>query len=123
MNCISFPKIFKGNSTSVQTGIEATKTCVHLTLSSERGELFGDPEFGIRLKRYIYNQNSYILRDVIIDEIFEQLRLFHPQLIVQRNDIKIVQNTTQLIATIKCINKVDYTTNMFNIVLLDEGER
>ena len=33
--------------------------------------MFGDPDFGIRLKRYTFNQNNYILRDVLIDEIYE----------------------------------------------------
>ena len=60
MNSICWPKIFHGNSTTVLQGFEASKRCVHLLLSSETGELFGDPDFGIKLKRYVFDQNNYI---------------------------------------------------------------
>ena len=70
MNCIGFPKMFNANSTIIKTGLDATKTCVHLLLSSEQGQLFGDPDFGVRIKRFAFEQNNYILRDIIIDELF-----------------------------------------------------
>ena len=123
MNCIGFPKMFNGNSSIVLYDMDATKTCVHLLLGSEQGELFGDPEFGLRLKRYLYDQNNYILRDILIDEICEQLRVFCPQIVVRREDVSITQDKSSLYAHIKCINRIDFTTNMFDIVLLQDEER
>ena len=64
MNCISFPKLFKGNQTLIKKDIDATSECMHLLLSSEVNEMFGNPDFGIRLKKFTFDQNNYILRDI-----------------------------------------------------------
>lgn len=122
MNCIGFPKIFKGNSTIIETGIKASKVCVYLLLNSEKGELFGDPNFGIRIKRYTFEQNNYILRDILRDEIFEQLLIFCPQLYMEKPDIEIKQTGNKLVAEIKALNRIDYTTSIYNLVLLQEDQ-
>ena len=123
MNCIGFPKMFNANSTIVKTGLDATKTCVHLLLSSEQGQLFGDPDFGVRIKRFAFEQNNYILRDIIIDELFSKLTIFCPQLYLERKDITIEQSGSKLYANIKAINRVDFTTSIYNIELLNYEER
>lgn len=122
MNSISFPKIFKGNSTDIKTGLDATRECLLLLLSTEVGEMFGDPEFGIRLKKYTFNQNNYVLRDIIIDELFEQINTFCPQIKISRNDINIEQEGNKLYAHIKALNKVDFTTSTYDLVLLNNEE-
>jgi len=100
----------------------ATKQNLKLLLLSEQGDLFGDPEFGIRLKRYIYNQNDYILRDLIIDELYEKLAIFMPQLLVNRKEITIEQDKRKLYAHFKATNRLDFTTDMYNLNLLEEKE-
>ena len=120
MTSIKFPKMFSPNSTNIVKDFDATKQNMLLLLHSEKGELFGDPYFGIRLKRYIYDQNNYILKDIIIDEIYTQLALFMPQLRVSRNDIDIVQDKATLYCSFKAINQIDFTTNTYNLVLYDE---
>ena len=54
----------------VKYGNEATKQSIRLLVSCESGEFFGDPEFGIRLKRYFFEQNNTILKDILIDELY-----------------------------------------------------
>lgn len=120
MKSISFPNMFNSNSTKIVKNLSATKQNALLLLYSEKGELFGDPYFGIRLKRYLYDQNNYILKDVIIDEIYTQLALFMPQLKVNRNDIKIIQERAKLYCNFKAINQVDFTTDMYSLVLYNE---
>lgn len=122
MNCIGFPKMFKANSTVVETGYEATKECAMLLLGSEQGELFGDPQFGVKIKKYTYNQNNYILRDVIIDEILTKLNLFCPQLLIVRDNIKIQQEKNKLVAHIEATNRANFTTNTFDLMLFNEEE-
>lgn len=112
--------MFNSNSTKIVKNLSATKQNALLLLYSEKGELFGDPYFGIRLKRYLYDQNNYILKDVIIDEIYTQLALFMPQLKVNRNDIKIIQERAKLYCNFKAINQVDFTTDMYSLVLYNE---
>lgn len=123
MKSLAFPKMFNYNNSNVVVDYDATKQNTFLLLHSEKGELFGDPYFGIRLKRYIFDQNSYILKDVLIDEIYTQLALFLPQLIINRNDIKIIQDSYKkgrLSCTFKGINRLDFTTDMYSLVLYDE---
>ena len=123
MNCIGFPKMFNANSTVIERGLDATKTCVHLLLSSEQGQLFGDPDFGVRVRRYAFEQNNYVLRDIVIDELFSKLTTFCPQLYLERKDITIEQNGNKLYANIKAINREDFTTSIYNIELLNYEER
>ena len=123
MNTTSFPKIFRSNSTVINHNLEASKECLYLLLSSEKGELFGDPEFGIRIKKYTFEQNNYVLKDILIDEIFTQIGLFCPQLQVSRNDIEITQEKNRLKVNIKALNKLDFTTSVYNLVLLEDEER
>lgn len=123
MTSISFPNIFKkGNATELVDDLAATKQNTLLLLKSEKGELFGDPYFGIRLRRYLFDQNNYILKDVIIDEIYTQLALFMPQLRVERENIDIIQERAKLYCSFKATNQIDFTTDMYQIVLYNADE-
>lgn len=122
MNTIAWPKIFKGNSTLIVKDNEAVLNSIHLLLSSELGELFGDPDFGLRLKRYTFEQNNYILRDILIDEIYTQLSTFCPFIILNRNNIRLTSEGSKLYAVITCKNRSDFTTNTYNLVLFQNDE-
>lgn len=128
MNIINFPNMFKGNSTVIlrdtdeDTLNDATSESIYLLLSTECGELFGDPEFGIRLKRYFYEQNNYILRDILIDEIYTQITTFCPQVYLERKNIKIEQQGKDLYAKIVCKNQKNFKTNTYNLVLMINKE-
>ena len=123
MKSIAFPKMFNKNSTNISKDFNATKQNTLLLLHSEKGDLFGDPYFGIRLKRYLFDQNNYILKDIIIDEIYTQLALFMPQLIVKRNDIKIKQDRAKLYCNFKATNQANFKTDMYSLVLYDEDDQ
>ena len=127
MRTIKFPKMFNTNSTNVWKSseyLEATKQSTKLLLNTTRGELFGDPYFGLMLKRYMFEQNNYVLRDAIIDIIYTQLAIFIPQVKVRREDIDIVQDRQRgkLICEFSGISQIDYTHNTFNLVLLNDQE-
>ena len=120
---ISFPQMFGKVNTKVVTDHEATLQNLKYLLSSEQGELLGDPYFGVKLKRYLYDQNNYVLKDILIDEIYTQVATFMPQLKLARRDIEIEQDGTTLTCSIRATNLLDYTTDLFNIVLLTGEER
>lgn len=127
MRSIKFPKMFNPNSTRVWKSseyLDATKQNTILLLHTTRGELFGDPYFGLMLKRYLFDQNSYILKDNIIDMIYTQLALFIPQVSVKREDIDIIQDREKgkLYCRFSGISQIDYTYSTYNLVLFDEGE-
>lgn len=49
---ISFPQMFGKVNTKVVADHDATMQNLKYLLSSEQGELLGDPYFGVKLKRY-----------------------------------------------------------------------
>ena len=123
MNSISFPHMFNSCSTNTVKDYDATLQDLELLLCSEQGELFGDPYFGVQLRKYIYTQNNYLLKDILIDEIYTKLVTFAPQLTVTRKNIDIIQKGIKIYIKIKAINKIDFTTNMYELVLFDDSER
>lgn len=124
MKSFEFPKMFNSNSSKMISDIEATKQNTLLLLRTEKGELTYDPFFGIKLKRYLFDQNNYILRDIIIDEIYTQLAIFLPQLKVNRKDIKITEDKekAKLYCSFKAINKANYELDTYNLVLFEDEE-
>ncbi len=123
MTSLEFPKMFNTTNTRVVRAYrEATLQNLKLFFNSEEGDLFGDPFYGICLKRYTYDQNNYVLRDILIDAVYSKVSIFFPQLTITRKDIKIKQEGARLILSLKAINNLDFTTNMYDIVLFHSEE-
>lgn len=127
MRSIKFPKMFGTNSTNIWNTDEhlaATTQNTKLILKTDRGELLGDPYFGLPLKRYMFDQNNYVLRDAIIDMIYTQLALFIPQVKVNREDINIVQDQQKgtLTCTFYGVSQIDYTLNTYSLILFEDRE-
>jgi hypothetical protein len=125
MRSYKFPKMFDSNSSRIWRADEyskATKQNVLLLLHSERGEFECDPYFGILLKHYMFNQNSYILKDMLIDTIYTQIAIFLPQVKISRNSIDIVSDRQRgrLYCSFSGTSLIDYTHNTFNLLLFDE---
>lgn len=128
MRSYKFPKMFQSNSSRIWATTEygkATRQNALLLLQSERGELECDPYFGVLLKYYLFNQNSYILKDMIIDTIYNQIAIFLPQIKVTRNSIELITDGVKgrLYCKFSGINQIDYTHNTFNLVLFDESRQ
>lgn len=127
MRSIKFPQMFNTTSTRVWKSNEhneATRQNTKLLLQCERGELVGDPYFGLLLKHYLFDPNSYILRDQIIDMIYTQLAKFIPQVYVERKNISVFQDREKgkLYCEFSGTNQIDYTINTYSLVLFDMNE-
>ena len=125
MRSYKFPKMCKSNSSQIWREDEynrATRQNALLLLQSERGELVSDPYFGILLKHYMFNQNSYVLKDMLIDTIYTQIAIFLPQVKISRNSIDIITDKQKgrLYCKFSGTNQIDYTHNTFNLLLFDE---
>lgn len=125
MRSYKFPKMFQSNSSRIWREDEygkATRQNALLLLQSERGEFECDPYFGVLLKHFLFNQNSYILKDMLIDTIYTQIAIFLPQIKVSRNSIDIIADTQKgrLYCKFSGTNQIDYTHNTFNLLLFDE---
>ena len=122
MNSIAFPKMIKNNHVQTVSDYDATLQNMKLLLGSEKDEFRFDPFFGIRLKRYLFEQNNPVLMDVLIDEIYEQLVIFMPQLIITRSDITLTKDTAKVYVNIKARNQKDFELNSYNLVLFNNQE-
>lgn len=121
MKATGFPKIFgTTTSTSIITDKVATLNNIKLLLGSEKYTLFGDPYYGVRKKYYMFEQNGKILKDVVIDEIYTQIKTFIPQVRVERKDIDLVQDKDTIRANIRVTYLVDYTQETYSLVLFKE---
>lgn len=120
MRSISYPKMFV---TKTKTGIvsdyDATLQNLKMLIFSEKGELFGDPYFGTGLKRFLYDQNDTVLKDLLIDELYIAIATFMPQIILKRSDITIEADGTTVLCSLKAINRVDFQTNLYVIPLIE----
>jgi len=124
---IKFPKMFNTTSTNVWKSSEflkSTKQNTKLLLHCERGELIGDPYFGLLIRHFMFDQNNYVLRDQIIDMIYTQLAIFIPQVKVERKNINVFQDRekAKLYCEFTGINQIDYQPNTYQLVLFDVNE-
>jgi hypothetical protein len=72
----------------------------------------------------MFDPNSYVLRDQIIDMIYTQLAQFIPQVKVERKDISVYQDREKgkLYCKFSGVNQIDYTVNTYALVLFDVSE-
>lgn len=119
MKSIQFPEMFTRTVTNTVSDYDATLQNLKMLLWSEKGELFGDPYFGTGIKRYLYDQNDAVLVDILIDDIYTAIVLFMPQIRVERKDIQLFRSSKgEVTAKINALNKADFSTDMYEIVLL-----
>lgn len=124
MKSLNFPKMFNSSTTNVIVDKEATASNLKALLMSETGELLGDPYYGVALKAHLFEQNNYVLVNILVDEIYTKIVTFMPQLTITRDDIVITSDERgQISIQIRALNKLDYTTDLYNIVIFQgEGE-
>lgn len=122
MYSIAFPNFLDNTSTKVIQGEEASASNLILTLMSMKNELFGDPYFGTNIKRLMFEQNNYVLRDIIIDDLYTAIITFMPQISLKRDNITLRTEKNTVYVDIKALNLLDYTVNTYSISLTDDGE-
>ena len=126
MRSLKFPNMLQSNTTNVWKAseyLEQTKQNTTILLHCEKGELFGDPYFGLAIKRFLFNQNSAVVRDQFIDQIYTQVSLFIPQVKIERKDIQIVQDKERgmLYCNFIGINQINYQVDTYQLILYKEN--
>lgn len=121
MYSIQFPQIFSSGKTLLVSDREAIKQNMQLLLLSDRTSLFGDPYYGCVVKQLIYEQNSTILKDIVIDEVYTAIKLFIPQVSVNREDITIKIKNNIVYTIIRCVYLIDGTADLYQLVLMNES--
>jgi phage baseplate assembly protein W len=115
---INLKNMFRNASmTNVLEDKAATAQNLRLLLGSDRYSLFGDPYYGTNLKRFLFEQSNRLIKDAIIDEILVSINTFMPQIFVERKFIDVSTDGIDVFAKIKAINKLDNTTDLYEICL------
>jgi phage baseplate assembly protein W len=92
---------------------------LRLILLTELKSLFGDPGYGCGLKKFLFEQNSPIVRDLIVDKIYNTIRTYIPQLVCKRTDINISKDKVNIYIDLTAMNLIDYTVNNYSIALMN----
>lgn len=123
MYSFQFPEMVSSARSLLVSDYDATLTNLKLLLLSDKYSLFGDPYFGTNLKRLLYSPNDVILKDIVIDDIYTAILTFMPQIKILRKNISLNIEDSKISVNIVCSNLLDYTTNMYEINLLQEEAR
>lgn len=117
MFSIAFPDMVSNTTTKLVNGHEATLSNLKLLLLSDKYSLLGDPYFGTNIKRLTFEQNNQVLRDLVIDDIYTAIATFMPQIMIDRKNITVTSNLTNVYVNIKATNLLDFTVDTYNINL------
>ena len=120
MYSIAFPDIFSTSKLHLVSDINAVKNNLKLVLLSNKTELFGDPDYGCNLKRFLYEPNNSVIYDLIRQEIYDAILIYVPQIRTSRDSIELTSDGTDLYATIKYNYMSNRTPDMFTIKLTEE---
>ena len=122
-NSIKHPDEFKLSTgkTDLVREVQSINQSIRLILTSAKGELFGDPDFGSRLYEYIYDYSGSSLYHLLRTEIVNALTKQDTRIIVKEDDISFEEEGL----TLKI--KVSYTikySNVFaeSVVLISKEE-
>jgi hypothetical protein len=77
-------------------------------------ELKGDSRFDRKLR----DEDGLV--DLLIDELYTSIMTFIPQVVLDRRDIQIVTQGSSIIANIRCTYRIDNTSDLSSISLMEE---
>lgn len=96
-NSIKFPNIFSltSGNTTLDGEYTSINRCIALILTTAKGELLGDPDYGCTLYERLFNNYTEELQDIIKDDIVDSINRYEKRVIVTSDDINItpVENT------------------------------
>lgn len=126
---IKHPQMFDLTSgkTDLDDNIVSINRCLGLLLTSAKGELFGDPNFGSRLYELLFDQASKTLDEIIKQEIVDAVTEFETRVQISTNDITIQENKDGLrnsyTITIHYVVSNSMQQNDFNITVEERVEQ
>lgn len=137
MYSIAFPDIFNGSKVNLTKDYDAIKVNLKSLLMSNRGGLYGDPHYGVDIKKILWAQAAAPLEierftggkwnkdpiriELLKDEIFNAIYSYMPQISIKRDDIDVTVDGTTVQASIEVKADSSIPSDLFNIkIMLDE---
>ena len=96
--------------TKMLKSFPAMHQCVRVILLTERGELFGDPSFGMNFRDFQYKLNTYVIRDLVSDEITRSILRFDDRILTVNNTITPVEAAANILVQYSVGNEVSDLT-------------
>lgn len=123
VNAIKFPEMISSTGqANLIFNREATYQNLKYLLLSTKKTLLGDPYYGTRLRDMIFEKNNPILRDLVVDDIYTNIRTYMPQIRIDRKNIEVTSNGKIVQVTIVAQNVIDFKFDDYTIKLLDVEE-
>lgn len=119
---IKHPKEFSivtGN-TELAKEVESINQSIKLLLLTSKGELFGSPDFGSRLREYLFDYSGDTLYDILKTEIVETLMTQDSRIVVNEDDISFEEEDLTLKIVIKYSVKYTNYSAEANIAIKKE---
>lgn len=123
--CIKHPNTFSlsRGKTLVADEIESINQSIRLILSTSRGELFGDPTFGSRLKEMLFDYAGQSFSREIQQLIYEELTEQEPRIIIKPEFVTITYDKTTVTIHITYeLKYTDITSEFTYITQIQEGD-
>lgn len=119
---INHPKEFSmvSGRTELAEEVESINQSIKLLLTSARGELFGDPNFGSRLYEYLFDYSGEALYSLLRSEIVAVLSSQESRVTVFESGISFEERDLDLVINIKYT--IRYTNHSSEMALLVKRE-
>lgn len=112
--------------TDVDSDTISINRCIGLILTTGKGELLGDPNFGCRLYEMLFDQYSDILENEIKNEIVNSIKKYEKRITVYQKDITIEHNDNtdrnSYTITISYVINSRSSRDTTSVTLFDGGE-
>lgn len=119
ISTITFPETFSASSKKVQlsTSYQSINECLSLLLTSAKGELLGDPQYGTRLMQYIFNYSDEILYELIRSEIVQAVRTYEKRIDLTESDVIVIDEGDKVSITLNYYVKDEAQFETFTLAL------
>lgn len=108
--------------TNLVEDLSSIEQSIRLLLTTSKGELFGDPNFGSNLYSYLYEYQGEVLYQLIKDDIVETLTNQDTRVDVDSSNIEIEEDGSTLHIKIRYnIRYTDYS-NEFTLLVSKRSE-
>jgi phage baseplate assembly protein W len=120
---IKHPILFDlvSGKTDLDDNIISINRCLGLLLTSAKGELFGQPDFGSRLYEMLFDQYSQTYEEAVKQEIVDTITKYETRISISTNDVTIKENTDGLrnsySITIHYVVSNSLQENEFNVIV------
>lgn len=121
---ISYPYTFNTSNKKVNISESATSVgeCLSLLLTTAKGELLGEPNYGTHLFEYLYEKNNAVLEELVKTDIVDNVRIYEPRIDLQINDIEIVEDENTVYIKLKYFLKDEGTYSNYSLAVLKEEQ-